>query len=104
MNKALLATPVVLLALHLSARAAEIPPGTEIAVRTAETIALKRSDLGRIYPAVVDRDVYAADGELVIPRGSPAEVIVRQIGPDEFAVDLDSVTVDGRRYVVNAPG
>jgi hypothetical protein len=104
MNRALLVTPVILFVLHVSARADVIPPGTEITVRTAETIALKRSDLGRIYPAVIDRDVYAPDGELVIPRGSPAEVIVRQIGPDEFAVDLDSVTVEGRRYVINAPG
>ena len=65
---------------------------------------MDKYDRGRIYPAVVDRDVFASDGRLAIPRGSSAELIVRQVGPHEFALDLDSIIVGGRRYVVDAPG
>jgi len=104
MKKVLLAIPTVFLIFHVSARAAQLDPGTEITVRTGESINLDRWDRGRIYPAVVDRDIYARDGDLVVPRGAPAELIVRQVGPQDLALDLESVTVQGRRYVINAPG
>src|ERR1700680_1893445 len=104
MKKSLMVIPGLFLAFQVSARADEIAPGTEITVRTNERIDLDRFDRGRIYPAVVDRDVRATDGDLVIPRGPPAELIVRQVGDHDLALDLESVTVNGHRYVVNAPG
>ena len=104
MFKLLAAVPAILLAAHGFARADEIVPGTEITVRTGESINLDKWDRGRIYPATVDRDVYASDGDLMVRRGSPAELIVRQVGSHEMALDLESITVNGRRYVVNAPG
>src|SRR5579863_5975916 len=104
MFKLLAAVPAILLALHGFARADEIVPGTEITVRADESINLDKWDRGRIYPATVDRDVYASDGDLIVRRGSPAELIVRQIGPHEMTLDLESIVVNGRRYVVNAPG
>ncbi len=104
MKKALIAIPGLLLAFHFSARADQVAPGTEITVRTDERIDLDKFDRGRIYPAVVDRDVRATDGDLVIPRGAPAELMVREIGEHEYALDLESISVNGRRYVVNAPG
>jgi len=104
MKKILPAISAAMLLLHGLARADEITPGTEITVRTDESISLDKWDRGRIYPATVDRDVFAADGDLMIRRGSPAELIVRQIGHNEMALDLESVTVAGRRYVINAPG
>lgn len=104
MLKLLPVVPVMLLAVHGLARADELAAGTDITVRTDESINLDHWDRGRIYPATVDRDVRARDGDLRIPRGSPAELIVRQIGPHEMALDLESVTINGRRYVVNAPG
>jgi hypothetical protein len=104
MKKVLLAIPAVFLIFQVSARAAQLDPGTEITVRTDESINLDKWDRGRIYPAVVDRDIYARDGDLVVPRGAPAELIVRQVGPQDLALDLESITVQGRRYVVNAPG
>jgi hypothetical protein len=104
MKKIFLAVPALLITFNGLARADEIVPGTEITVRTDENISLDKWDRGRIYPATVDRDVFASDGDMIIPRGSPAELIVRQVGPHELALDLDSVVIRGRRFVVNAPG
>lgn len=104
MNKMFLAVPTLLLAFNGLARADEIVPGTQITVRTDENINLAKWDRGRIYPATVDRDVFAADGNRIIPRGSPAELIVRQVGPHDMALDLESVVIGGRRYVINAAG
>src|ERR1700693_4456180 len=98
MKNLILAIPAILIGFHVSARANQLDPGTEITVRTDESINLDKWDRGRIYPAVVDRDIYARDGALAIPRGSPAELIVRQVGPHDLALDLESITVRHRRY------
>jgi hypothetical protein len=52
----------------------------------------------------VARDVVAADGDVAIPRGSDVELIVRQIGPERMSIDIESVTVNGRRYVLDSSG
>jgi hypothetical protein len=82
------------------AQPGEIPSGTNIPVRTNETIDVRNSTDGRIYTGVVDRDVLDANGNVAIPRGSNAELIVRNVGSRELALDLESVDVNGRRYVV----
>jgi hypothetical protein len=64
---------------QLSAQTNEVTPGSEITVRADESIDLGKWDQGRIYSATVDRDVFARDGDLAIPRGSRAELIVRRI-------------------------
>ncbi len=53
---------------------------------------------------MVDRDVLDASGAVAIPRGSNAELAVRNINSNERAVDLESITVGGNRYVVAAAG
>lgn len=100
----ILAFPLLLIGLQLPGFADTILPGTEIRVRADRPMDVARWDRGRIYPGHVAQDVYAADGDLVIPRGSYAELIVRQEGPDRMAVDLESVTANGRRYVMDAEG
>jgi hypothetical protein len=104
MFKLFLAVPALLIGFSGLAQADEIVPGTEITVRTDESVNLDKWDRGRTYPATVDRDVFAADGNRIIPRGSPAELIVRQVGRHELTLDLESVMIGGRRYVINAPG
>jgi hypothetical protein len=80
-----------------------IPGGTRIAVRTNDPIKLHANDAdGRIYTAVVANDVADTDGRVIIPRGSNAELIARRVGKEELAIDLDSVTVGGRRYAIQA--
>ena len=80
-----------------------IPRGTNVVIRTNETIHIRATEGdGRIYPGVIDNDVFDRDGNMLVPRGSNAELIVRRIGRDEVAVDLDSITVNGHRYGVAA--
>jgi hypothetical protein len=88
-------------AILASAQVTTISPGTTIMVRTNETIDAKRSD-GRVYTGVVNQDVVDANGNVAIPRGSNAELVVRQLSNNELALDLDSITVNGQRYAINA--
>jgi hypothetical protein len=81
-----------------------IPPGTQIQVRADNPITVARFDRGRVYTAYVERNVYSRDGDLVIPRGAPCELTVRQVGPGQLALDLQSIDVHGRRYVMDASG
>ena len=90
--------------LSLPVWADTILPGTEIRVRTDNPVEVGRIDRGRIYPARVAQDVYSSDGNLAIPRGSYVELIVRQVTPERLALDLESITANGRRYVMDATG
>jgi hypothetical protein len=79
-----------------------VPAGTDILVRIAQTIDSRTADEGRVYPAIIDQDVLDENGNVAIPRGSPAEVLVREVKPkDELVLDLQSVIVGGKRYFVN---
>jgi hypothetical protein len=102
--KSLLVIPLFLAGLPLTGFADTVLPGTEITVRSDSPIDVSRWDRGRIYPGYTASDVYAADGDLAIPQGAYAELIVRQIGPAQLALDLESITVNGRRYVMDAAG
>jgi hypothetical protein len=78
-----------------------IPAGTTLQIRTAETIDTQAMD-GRIFKGTVESDVRDTQGRLAIPRGATAELVVRR-GPDnDLVLDLDSITVNGRRYGVDA--
>jgi hypothetical protein len=79
-----------------------VPAGTEIVVRTNDAIDAKHPSDSRIYNAVVDRDVTDRSGRVVIPRGSNAELIMRDSDNDEVVVDLEAVEVNGRRYAVDS--
>src|ERR1051325_4391335 len=79
-----------------------IPPGTHVRVRVDQTIDARDTGEGRVFPATVVEDVHSADGHLVIPRGARAEVIVDRVGGHDMTLDLESVTVSSRRYMVDA--
>jgi hypothetical protein len=79
----------------------QIETGTVVPVRTNERITSDRVD-GRIFTGVVDRDVIGGNGAVAIPRGSNVELIVRAARDGDLILDLESVTVDGQRYAVNA--
>lgn len=82
-------------------RVTRIEPGTQIAVRTNETIDAERQD-NRVYTGIVDQDVRGENGRLAIPRGSRVELIVRITRDNDLILDLDSVEVAGERYAVKA--
>jgi hypothetical protein len=78
-----------------------LPAGTPISVRTNETISTQDTAESRTYSAQVSRDVVDANGRVAIPRGSDAQLIVRRLGND-LVLDLQSVSVAGRRYLVDS--
>jgi hypothetical protein len=77
-----------------------VGPGTPIQVRTNERISAKDVDEGRYYSGAVVNNVVDQTGRVVIPKGSPAQMVVRRISKRELVVDLDAIDVNGRRYVV----
>lgn len=78
-----------------------IPAGTTLQVRTTEIIDSQTMD-GRIYRGTIENDVRDTQGRLAIPRGATAELVVRRDAENDLVLDLDSVTVNGRRYGVDA--
>ena len=74
-----------------------IDAGTTISVRTNEEINASNSD-GKVFSGVVDQDVVNRGGNVAIPKGANVELLVKNISKNEVALDLDSVTVNGRRY------
>ena len=69
-----------------SGAAAYVAPGTEIQVRTDQAINVKEA------------------GRVAIPKGSRAEMRLVSTGSNskDMTLDLDSVTVDGRRYKIQS--
>ena len=77
-----------------------VPAGSEISIRTNEGIDQRDASEGRSYAAQVARDVVDVNGNVVIPRGSEARLIVRNVG-NQIALDLQSVNVNGQRYTID---
>ncbi len=75
----------------------------EVVVRTDSLINVQPWDgCGRIYRGHIALDVFWGAGDAVaIPKGSPVELTVRETGPGEMIVDIQSITVHGRRYVID---
>lgn len=76
-----------------------IDAGTTISVRTNERIEAKDAD-GNVYTGTIESDVMGRNGRVAIPRGSEAELITRQVSNNEIALDLDTVMVNGQRYLL----
>src|SRR5579862_9309856 len=97
--------PVIFLGLALTLLAARpndrdfVPRGTEIRIHTQSPVDVAKWDRGRIFQAEIARDVVNRDGNVVIPRGAHCEMIVREVAPQQLTLDLESITVNGRRYV-----
>jgi hypothetical protein len=76
-----------------------IDPGTTIHVRSTEDINANDSN-GQVFHGAVEQDVVDRNGNIVIPRGSDAELIARRVSGNELALDLESITIHGQRYGV----
>ncbi len=82
-----------------------VPAGTEIPVRSEETIDSAKAVEGQTYAAEVADDIRDAEGNIVIPRGSNAQIVIRSAskggrfrGTSDLALDLQSVSVEGQEY------
>jgi hypothetical protein len=76
-----------------------IAVGTSISVRNNEMIDVQKSD-GREFSGAVYQDVLDENGDVAIPRGSYAKLIVKNNSDASPALDLESVEVHGLRYTV----
>ena len=83
--------------------------GSEVSIRTNETIDSGTAQEGQVFDAQVTRDIKDADGDLVIPRGSRANLVIRSAskggkfkGQSDLVLDLASVVIGGKTYAVDA--
>jgi hypothetical protein len=83
-----------------------LPAGTQLVILTNEAIDSKTAASNQLYSAQVDQDIIDSSNELIVPKGSPAQLIIRTIssggvtGSPEITLDIQSITVNGRRYNV----
>jgi hypothetical protein len=82
-----------------------LPVGTELPIRTEETIDSSKAAEGQVYAAEVASDVRDADGAVVIPRGSNAQIIIKSAtkggkirGASDLVLDMTSVSIEGQQY------
>src|SRR4029077_9657718 len=85
-----------------------IPSGTEIPVRSEETIDSAKAVEGQTYAAEVAEDIRDAEGSVVIPRGSNAQIVIRSAskggrirGASDLVLDLQSVSVEGQENALS---
>ena len=85
-----------------------VPAGTKVPVRTEDTIDSATAAEGQTYAAEVADDVVDADGNVVIPRGSNAQIIIRSAskggrihGTSDLVLDLQSISVEGQQYMIS---
>ena len=85
-----------------------LPVGTKVPVRTEDTIDSAKAAEGQSYAAEVADDVLDADGNVAIPRGSNAQIVIRSAskggkirGASDLVLDLQSISVEGQEYLVS---
>jgi hypothetical protein len=83
-------------------RTSTIPAATEIQVRNIDAIDVRRPDPRQHFLASIERDVLDSNGVVAIPRGASAHLIARDVGNGEIAINLRSVSVNGKRYILNS--
>jgi hypothetical protein len=79
-----------------------LPAGTRLAILTNEQIDSNTANTNRIYSGQVDQDVTDNAGEIIISRGSPAELVIRTFSSgSDMTLDVQAITVNGRRYRIS---
>ena len=82
--------------------------GTKVSVRTEDAINSASAVEGQTYAAEVTDDVLDANGDVVVPHGSNAQVVIRSAskggrfrGASDLVLDLQSISVEGQQYTVS---
>jgi hypothetical protein len=79
-----------------------LPAGTRLAILTNEQIDSNTANTNQIYSGQVDQDVTDNAGEIIISRGSPAELVIRTFSSgSDMTLDVQAITVNGRRYRIS---
>jgi hypothetical protein len=77
-----------------------LPQGTEIKVRTDSAIPAKPPANAK-YTATISNDVTDSSGAVIIPRATRAQLVaVPTADGKDTNLDLRSVTINGRRYLI----
>jgi hypothetical protein len=83
-------------------------PGTEVTIRLIDNIDSEKNDPGSTFRASVE-DAIVEDGREIVPRGADALVKLaaekdsgKLSGKTELTLQLVSVTVNGRPYLINS--
>lgn len=83
----------------------EAPAGAQLVVRTIERIDSRNVGADQTFSAIVEEEVTNGSGQVIIPERSSAQLIIRQIssgsatGIPEMMLDIQSISVDGRRFL-----
>ena len=79
-----------------------LPAGTEVALRTNQRIDSRDVVEGQTFSAQISEDIRDTDGSIAIPRGSDASLVTRRLeGNGDITLDVESISVGGRRYRVS---
>jgi len=87
-----------------------LPAGSEVSLRTNETIDSASAAEGQGYDAQVTRNARDANGDMVIPRGAGARIVIKSAskrgrfrGTSDLVPDLTSVVIDGMAPSIETP-
>ena len=85
-----------------------LPVDTQVSVRSEETIDSATAAEGQTYAAEIADDVVDANGDVVIPHGSNAQIVIRSAskggrfhGTSDLVLDLQSISVEGQEYLIS---
>jgi hypothetical protein len=86
----------------------QLPVDTQVSVRSEEAIDSASAAEGQTYAAEITDDVLDAAGDVVIPHGSNAQIVIRSAshggrfhGTSDLVLDLQSVSVEGQQYLIS---
>jgi len=81
-----------------------VASGTEVPLRTDTTIKVDKANVGKTYKATITEAIMDQSGNVAIPKNSEANLAVVSTGNDDndVALDLQSITVNGRQYLLNS--
>jgi len=91
----------------VNSRRLQAPAGTELVVRTVETIDSRTAGANQVFSGIVEQAVTEGSGQVIIPERSSAQLMIRQMssggatGSPEMVLDVQSITIAGRRYLVS---
>lgn len=94
---------------EVNARTYELPAGSEVSIRMNESIDSATASEGQRFDAQITRDTRDLNGNVVIPRGSRASVVIKSAskggnfrGASDLVLDLQTVTIHQKVYRIDA--
>jgi len=85
----------------------QAPAGSELMIRTVETIDSRSAGANQTFSGIIEQAVRDGSGRVIIPERSSAQLMIRQMasggatGSPEMVLDVQSITIAGRRYLVS---